>query len=142
MLKIMYGFLHDSVNPSELCGKSYQSHAILNVKIINRCGTGCVFAALVDDYLDLYQDEINQYPTTSACISNTFYKVPHRRKPVKLRTDITDPIAAKKFQKKLFRRLNNLVMTTTNWKQFVGSRNLATESVLRNLTIARYEETA
>jgi hypothetical protein len=132
----MYGFLHESLVTTRLRGKSYQGHAILNAKEIIQFENGCVFTALVDEFDTSSNNEYKHFEVCDAeLLSNVFFKMPPSRKPLRLRLDITDPIAAKKYRKKYVRRLNNLSLTEQNWRQFIGSRSLATESVIRNLQV-------
>lgn len=119
-MNIIYGILPYQYLPQLggikfLAGLSYDSKAILGVKFIEELQNGILFSALVENN-DKYE-----YPLFSGQIDNILITEPQIRHLRKL-TYYQELSLTEHARKKRERKSKNLILTTRNWKQFIGRR--------------------
>lgn len=119
-MNIIYGILPYQYLPQLggikfLAGLSYDSKAILGVKFIEELQNGILFSALVEN-----NDEY-EYPLFSGQIDNILITEPQIRHLRKL-THYQELSLTEHARKKRERKSKNLILTTRNWKQFIGRR--------------------
>lgn len=119
-MNIIYGVLPYQYLPQLggikfLAGFSYDSKAILGVKFLEELQNGILFSALVENNDDY------KYPLFSGQINNILITEPQIRNIRKL-THQQELLLNEHARKKRERKAKNLVLTTRNWKQFIGKR--------------------